>query len=157
KSSARTPVQITLRTGGTSGADSAECRAPSLRGESVDASPARGPFGRGLTRRKLVSRTGRLQTLATTKRGISLARDGYDIITVGGGLGGAALAKSMAEHGARVLVLEREKRFKDRIRGEFMAPWGVAEAQALGIDGLLRATCARECPRFGFYTEPEFG
>jgi len=86
-----------------------------------------------------------------------LASDGYDIITVGGGLGGAALAKAMAEHGARVLVVEREKRFKDRIRGEFMAPWGVGEAQALGIDGLLRATCARECPRFGFYTEAEFG
>jgi flavin-dependent dehydrogenase len=31
----------------------------------------------------------------------------YDIITVGGGLGGAAAAKVMAEHGARVLVIER--------------------------------------------------
>ena len=29
----------------------------------------------------------------------------YDIITVRGGSGGAALAKAMAEHGARVLVL----------------------------------------------------
>ena len=33
----------------------------------------------------------------------------YDIITVGGGLGGAALARAMAAHGARVLMLEREK------------------------------------------------
>ncbi len=49
----------------------------------------------------------------------------YDIITVGGGLGGSALAKVMAEHGARVLVLEREQQFKDRIRGELMLPWGV--------------------------------
>src|SRR5215469_16479442 len=48
----------------------------------------------------------------------------YDVITVGGGLGGAALAKVMAEQGARVLVLEREHQFKDRIRGEFLAPWG---------------------------------
>lgn len=52
----------------------------------------------------------------------------YDIITVGGGLGGAALAKAMAEHGARVLVLEAESRFRDRVRGESMLPWGVAEA-----------------------------
>ena len=37
-----------------------------------------------------------------------MTHDAYDIITVGGGLGGAALAKAMAEHGARVLVLERE-------------------------------------------------
>src|SRR5262245_37202626 len=81
----------------------------------------------------------------------------YDIITVGGGLGGAALAKAMAEHGARVLVLEREKQFKDRIRGEAMAPWGVADTQALGLYELLRNTCAHESPWFGLYTGPEFG
>ena len=67
-----------------------------------------------------------------------MASGTYDIITVGGGLGGAALAKAMAEHGARVLVLEREKQFKDRVRGESLAPWGVAETQALGLYDLLR-------------------
>ncbi len=36
----------------------------------------------------------------------------YDLIVVGGGLGGAALAKALAERGARVLVFEREKEFK---------------------------------------------
>jgi menaquinone-9 beta-reductase len=56
-----------------------------------------------------------------------MASGTYDIITVGGGLSGSALAKAMAAHGARVLVLEREKQFKDRIRGEAMLPWGVAE------------------------------
>ncbi len=57
----------------------------------------------------------------------------FDIVTVGGGLGAAALATVMARAGARVLVLERETRFQDRIRGEFMEPWGVAEARRLGI------------------------
>jgi len=47
-----------------------------------------------------------------------VANKTYDIITVGGGLGGASLAKAMAEHGAKVLVLERETRFKDRVLGE---------------------------------------
>ena len=65
----------------------------------------------------------------------------YDVITVGGGLGGAAFAKVMAEHGARVLVLERERQFKDRVRGEYLAPWGVAEARALGLHDMLRDTC----------------
>jgi len=65
----------------------------------------------------------------------------YDIITVGGGLGGATLAKAMAEQGARVLVLERETHFKDRVRGEQMHPWRVAETKALGIYDLLVATC----------------
>jgi 2-polyprenyl-6-methoxyphenol hydroxylase-like FAD-dependent oxidoreductase len=70
-----------------------------------------------------------------------MARDHYDIVTVGGGIGGAALGKAMAEHGARVLILERERRFRDRVRGEFITPWGVAEAQALGICGLVRNRC----------------
>ena len=55
----------------------------------------------------------------------------------GGGLGGAALAKNMAEHGARVLVIEHERQFKDRVRGEAMFPWGYAEAQALGVTDCL--------------------
>lgn len=65
----------------------------------------------------------------------------YDIITVGGGLGGAALAKAMAERGYRVLVVERETQFKDRVRGEWLAPWGVAEAKELGIYDLLMQSC----------------
>ena len=36
----------------------------------------------------------------------------YDVVTVGGGLAGAAFAKSMAERGARILVVERETRFR---------------------------------------------
>jgi flavin-dependent dehydrogenase len=55
----------------------------------------------------------------------------YDIVVVGGGLGGSALAKVMAGQGARVLVVERELRFKDRIRGEWMSPWGVMERKEL--------------------------
>jgi len=61
----------------------------------------------------------------------------YDIVTVGGGLGGSALAKAMAERGARVLVVERDTHFKDRVRGEALAPWGQGEARNLGIGDLL--------------------
>jgi len=65
----------------------------------------------------------------------------YDIITVGGGLGGASIAKAMAERGARVLVIEREAKFKDRVRGEWLAPWGVAEAKELGVYETLISDC----------------
>jgi 2-polyprenyl-6-methoxyphenol hydroxylase-like FAD-dependent oxidoreductase len=75
-----------------------------------------------------------------------MAKYDYDVITVGGGLGGAALAKVLAEKGIRVLVTERERQFKDRIRGEYMVPWGVAEAQKLGLYDLLLKTCAHEQP-----------
>lgn len=61
----------------------------------------------------------------------------YDVAIAGGGLGGAALAKNMAERGAKVLVIEHERQFKDRVRGEMMFPWGHAEVQALGVAGCL--------------------
>ena len=46
-------------------------------------------------------------------------------IAVGGGLGDSVLAQAMPERGARVLVLERGKQFKDRVRGEITVTWDV--------------------------------
>jgi 2-polyprenyl-6-methoxyphenol hydroxylase-like FAD-dependent oxidoreductase len=86
-----------------------------------------------------------------------MAKGTYDIITVGGGLGGSTLAKVMAERGARVLVVERERRFRDRVRGEVMVSWGVAEARALGIYRLLLDTCGRELRWFALSVGPEPG
>ena len=76
-----------------------------------------------------------------------MASTDYDIITVGGGLGGASLAKVMAEHGSRVLVIERETEFKDRVRGEAMPPWGVADADRIGILDVLMEAGGHELPR----------
>jgi menaquinone-9 beta-reductase len=70
----------------------------------------------------------------------------YDIVTIGGGLGASALARTMAERGAKVLVLEQERRFRDRVRGEYVCPWGVAEAKELGISEILCGNCAVELP-----------
>jgi flavin-dependent dehydrogenase len=68
----------------------------------------------------------------------------YDLITVGGGLAGAALAKALAERGARVLVLERETRFRDRVRGEAMHPWGgLASVVRTGRDWAMAGSLAR--------------
>jgi 2-polyprenyl-6-methoxyphenol hydroxylase-like FAD-dependent oxidoreductase len=72
--------------------------------------------------------------------------NGYDVVTVGGGLGASALAIAMARSGARVLVLEKETKFRDRVRGEGLVPWGVAEARQLGIADLLLETCAKPVP-----------
>jgi 2-polyprenyl-6-methoxyphenol hydroxylase-like FAD-dependent oxidoreductase len=70
----------------------------------------------------------------------------FDVVTVGGGMGASALAIAMARSGARVLVLEKETKFRDRVRGEAVAPWGVAEARELGIADVLVRTCAKEVP-----------
>ncbi len=74
----------------------------------------------------------------------------YDVITVGGGIGGASVAKVLAEKGLRVLVTEREESFKDRIRGEWLAPWGCAEAQKLGLYEVLIEKCGYRQPYFKF-------
>ena len=52
-----------------------------------------------------------------------------DVVVVGGGLAGSSLATVLARAGIGVLVLEKETRFKDRVRGENMLPWGVATAR----------------------------
>jgi menaquinone-9 beta-reductase len=72
--------------------------------------------------------------------------DSFDVVTVGGGLAASALAITMARGGARVLVLEKETKFRDRVRGEGLVPWGVTEARKLGILELLMKSCAKEVP-----------
>jgi 2-polyprenyl-6-methoxyphenol hydroxylase-like FAD-dependent oxidoreductase len=68
----------------------------------------------------------------------------YDLVIVGGGLAGSSLGLNMARAGAKVLILDREDRFRDRVRGEGIFPWGCAEAKSLGIYEGLRARCGRE-------------
>ena len=67
----------------------------------------------------------------------------YDLIIAGGGIAGASLAQRMAKNGARVLIIEREAEFRDRIRGECLQPWGVGEARRLGVAEALQG-CANE-------------
>ena len=63
-----------------------------------------------------------------------------DVVVVGGGIAGSAVALVLARGGANVMVLERQQEYADRVRGEYMHPWGVAEAQQLRlVDILLNA------------------
>jgi 2-polyprenyl-6-methoxyphenol hydroxylase-like FAD-dependent oxidoreductase len=73
----------------------------------------------------------------------------YDLIIVGGGLAGSSLAIALAPTGARILIVEHQDQFRDRIRGEVLMPWGSLEAKRLGIYDLLLESCAIEIP---FYT-----
>ncbi|MBI1239511.1 MAG: NAD(P)-binding protein [Alphaproteobacteria bacterium] len=63
----------------------------------------------------------------------------YDLIIIGGGIGGSALAAAMARAGRSVLLLEKSTVFEDRVRGEWISPWGVAETQRVGLYDVLRA------------------
>jgi len=61
----------------------------------------------------------------------------FDVIVVGGGIGGSTLGGVLARTGLGVLVVEKEARFRDRVRGESTYPWGVSEAQPPGV-GVMR-------------------
>jgi len=59
------------------------------------------------------------------------------VVIVGAGIAGSALAIALARSGFGVTLLEKSTVHVDRVRGEFIVPWGVAEARALGILDLL--------------------
>src|SRR5689334_12861124 len=64
----------------------------------------------------------------------------YDLVVAGGGIAGSAFAIVMGRAGKTVLLLEPLVAYEDRVRGEWMAPWGVTEAKRIGLyDLLLRA------------------
>ena len=77
----------------------------------------------------------------------------YDLIIVGGGIGGSALAAVMARAGRRVLLLERTEAFEDRVRGEWIAPWGVVETQRVGLYERLVAAGGHHLTRHITYDE----
>ncbi|MBV9045413.1 MAG: FAD-dependent monooxygenase [Alphaproteobacteria bacterium] len=61
----------------------------------------------------------------------------YDLIVIGGGIGGSALSAVMAKAGKSVLLLEQSTKYEDRVRGEWIAPWGVTETRRVGLYDLL--------------------
>jgi 2-polyprenyl-6-methoxyphenol hydroxylase-like FAD-dependent oxidoreductase len=66
--------------------------------------------------------------------------DSADVVIVGGGLAGSALSDCLTRAGLGVVVLERSANFEDRVRGEWLAPWGVSETRRLDLyDALLEA------------------
>ncbi len=79
--------------------------------------------------------------------------DTYDLIIVGGGIGGSALATVMARAGRSVLLLEQSEVYEDRVRGEWIAPWGVAEVQRLGLYDLLMGAGGHHITRHVTYDE----
>jgi menaquinone-9 beta-reductase len=76
-----------------------------------------------------------------------------DVAIVGGGVAGSALAVALRGHGIDVAVIEREARFRDRVRGDALFPWGAAEAARLGIADTLAASGARPLPIWQTYED----
>lgn len=75
----------------------------------------------------------------------------YDLVIAGGSIAGAALGFAAQRAGARVLIVEPERAFRDRVRGESLHPWGVAEAHELGLQEVLERAPARAAQYWDMY------
>lgn len=77
-----------------------------------------------------------------------------DIVIIGGGVAGCALAARLAASGLSITVLEREATYRDMVRGEAMVPWGFIEATELGVaQAILEANSMSVITRMVPYDE----
>ena len=79
--------------------------------------------------------------------------DSPDVAIVGGGIGGSAMAIVLARAGLDVLMLEKSLQHKDVTRGEWLSPWGVLEANQLGLTTLYEADGANRIDRHISYSD----
>ncbi len=80
-----------------------------------------------------------------------------DVAIVGGGVAGSSLAAVLAVAGFHVVLIEREARFRDRVRGESIHPWGVTQIEALDLGDVIRAAGAQILPLRRLYADRESG
>jgi 2-polyprenyl-6-methoxyphenol hydroxylase-like FAD-dependent oxidoreductase len=76
-----------------------------------------------------------------------------DLVVIGGGIAGGAFSTVMARAGVSVLMLEITEAHRDVVRGEWIAPWGVAETKRLGLYDLYRSHGAHHLKRHIGYDE----
>jgi 2-polyprenyl-6-methoxyphenol hydroxylase-like FAD-dependent oxidoreductase len=60
----------------------------------------------------------------------------------------------MSARGLRVVVVEKEREFRDRVRGEAMSPWGIPEVRALGVHDLMVSSHGHSLPWVDTYVGP---
>ena len=76
-----------------------------------------------------------------------------DVVIVGSGIAGGALATVLAAGGMEVLTLERQPEYRDHVRGEILWPWGVRLARHLGVARILLGAGATVVSRLDLYDE----
>ena len=79
--------------------------------------------------------------------------DRFDVVIVGGGIAGSALAATIAPTGISVLLLERVDEFRDKVHGEYLQPWGAVEMERLGLTDTLASAGGGWCRRMIGYSE----
>lgn len=76
-----------------------------------------------------------------------------DVVIVGGGIAGSALATALARGGLEVRALERQTAYRDKVKGEVFLPWGAAEVKRMGLEATLLAAGGGYTTRLARYDE----
>jgi 2-polyprenyl-6-methoxyphenol hydroxylase-like FAD-dependent oxidoreductase len=78
-----------------------------------------------------------------------------DVAIIGGGIAGSSLSLVLRRAGLEVALIERERTFRDRIRGEAIHPWGTKEVHTIGLRPLLDEAGAISLPLWTRYRDAE--
>ncbi|KAL5561104.1 hypothetical protein UlMin_030851 [Ulmus minor] len=78
---------------------------------------------------------------------------GTDIIVVGAGVAGSALAYALGKEGRRVLVIERDLTEPDRIVGELLQPGGYLKLVDLGLEDCVKEIDAQRVFGYALYKD----
>ena len=76
-----------------------------------------------------------------------------DVVVVGGGIAGSSFATVLARDGYQVVVLERQTAYRDKVRGEVLACWGVADLLQLDLEKPLLDAGGHYATRAVLYDE----
>jgi 2-polyprenyl-6-methoxyphenol hydroxylase-like FAD-dependent oxidoreductase len=82
-----------------------------------------------------------------------VAESRIDVVIIGAGIAGGSLGAVLARAGLEVLIVEKSTEHRDRVRGEYIVPWGVAEAQRMGLYDVLIGAGANVLRRLVPYDE----
>jgi squalene monooxygenase len=78
-----------------------------------------------------------------------------DILVIGAGVAGSAIAKALARQGRQVLLIDRSFREPDRIVGELLQPGGVEALSKLGLTHCLEGIEATPVEGYHLYWKDE--
>jgi 2-polyprenyl-6-methoxyphenol hydroxylase-like FAD-dependent oxidoreductase len=73
---------------------------------------------------------------------------GYDVVVCGAGVAGLTLARILGDQGRRVLVIEREREFRDAYKGEVVQPRALEVLSSIGVLNKLEKCGALRADHF---------